>query len=162
MVDPLFDEDYNLWVIMQQTRDAIWAARERELSKYDMSVMEAAVLFIVQVIERTVDRRATIGEVAKWLFRSPNSMSELISRMERKGLIEKARDLTKKSALRIEVPEKGKQFHELAAQRQPIHEIMSSLSVEERRQLWVSLGKLRNKALSVLDIDDKPPFPQFL
>ena len=162
MVNPLFDEDYNLWVMMHQTRDAVWTAREKELSKHNLSVMEAAVLFVAQVIERTADRKPTVAEISRWLFRSPNSMSELLSRMEKRGLVRKVRDLTKKSAVRILVTEKGKQFYELSTERKAVHEIISSLSEEERRQLWVALGKLRNRALKVAGIDSKPPFPQFM
>ena len=134
MVEPLFDEDYNLWVMVQQTRDAVWTAREQELSKYGLTVMEAAVLFTVQVIERTVNRRASIADISRWLFRSPNSMSELISRMEEKGLLSKSRNPSKKSAVSIAITEKGKQFYQMSTERQIVHEIMSSISGEERRQ----------------------------
>ena len=163
MEDPLlFDEDYNLWVMMQQTRDAAWTAREKELSNYGLSNMESGVLFIIQVIEQTINRRATIAEISRWLFRSPNSMSELISRMEKKGLVTKARDPSKRSAVNIAITEKGMQFYKLSTERRIVHEIMSSLSEKERRQLWIALGKIRNNALELIGISNKPPFPQFL
>lgn len=162
MVEPLFDEDYNLWVMVQQTRDAVWTAREQELSEYGLSIMEAAVLFVVQVVERTANRKVSIADLSRWLFRSPNSMSELISRMEKKELVNKTRNQSKKSAVSISITEKGKKYYQMSTERQIVHEIMASLTSEERQQLWIALGKIRNNALEAIGISSKPPFPQFL
>ncbi len=160
-MDPLFDEEYNLWVMLLQTRDVAWTAREKDLAKFDLSVTEAAVLNFVQLIERTVDRQATVAEISRWLFRKPNSMSELLSRMENKGLVKRVRDLPKNSAVRIELTEKGKQFYNMQIKSPFVSEIISTLSEEERQQMWTVLGKLRNKALKILGITRKPPFPNF-
>lgn len=161
MVDPLFDENYNLWVMLLQTRDVAWAARTKDLAKYNLAVTEAAVLNFVQLIERTTDRQATIAEISRWLFRQPNSMSELLSRMEKKGLLRRVKDLPKNSAVRIELTEKGKKLYEMQIKSPFAAEIISSLSEEERQQMWTILGKLRNKALNILGISRKPPFPNF-
>jgi DNA-binding MarR family transcriptional regulator len=160
-VDPLFDENYNLWVMLLQTRDVAWAARTKDLAKYNLAVTEAAVLNFIQIIERTVDRQATIAEISRWLFRKPNSMSELLSRMEKKGLVRRVKDLPKNSAVRIELTEKGKEVYESQIKSSFASELMSSLSEEERLQMWTNLSKLRNKALNILGIDRKPPFPSF-
>ena len=161
MVDPLFDENYNLWVMFLQTRDVAWAARTKDLAKYNLAATEAAVLNFVQLIERTVDRQATIAEISRWLFRKPNSMSELLSRMEKKGLVRRVKDLPKNSAVRIELTDKGREYYNKQIKSPFITEIISSLSEEERLQMWTILGKLRNKAFTILGINKKPPFPNF-
>ncbi len=35
------DEDYNLWVLLHQAKDAVFKAREKELSQYGITTMEA-------------------------------------------------------------------------------------------------------------------------
>ena len=162
MIDPLFDENFNLWIMIQQTRDALWAAREKELSNYGLSPIEMAVLFYIQIIERTTDRKTTATEIARWLFRKRNSISELLGRMEKKGLVKKIRDLDKKNSVRITLAEKGQQLYSQAMEGQIINKLLSSLSEEERRHLWPGLGRLRNNAIRELGISQKPPFPQFL
>ena len=155
MVDPLFDENYNLWVMFLQTRDVAWAARTKDLAKYNLAATEAAVLNFVQLIERTVDRQATIAEISRWLFRKPNSMSELLSRMEKKGLVRKIHDLDRKNLVRVEMTEKGRQAYMYAARLTSIHRIMSSLSEDEHHRLSLLLGKLCEKASEELGIDNK-------
>ena len=44
------DKDFNLWVLLQQARDAVFKAREKELSPYGITPMETAVLFIIQAV----------------------------------------------------------------------------------------------------------------
>jgi DNA-binding MarR family transcriptional regulator len=164
MTAPLFGEIYNLWVMMHQTTDAMWAAREKELkeiNKSGLSIIEFGVLFFIQVIERTNDRKATATEISRWLFRKRNSVSELASRMEKKGLVRKARDSERKSVVRITMTDRGRQLYQQAmAEGQFVSAIMSSLSEEERQQLWLMLGKLRNIAFKNLEITQKLPFLQ--
>jgi len=44
------DEDYNLWVLLHQTTDAVAKARQKELNQYSISVIEVGVLVVIQAI----------------------------------------------------------------------------------------------------------------
>lgn len=79
------DQDYELWVLLHQPRDAVFKAREKELSPYGISTMQAAVLFIILAI----GNEATPTEISRWLLREPHSVSNLLSRMEKEGLVTK-------------------------------------------------------------------------
>ena len=83
------DQDYNLWVLLHQAKDAVFKAREKELSQYGISAMEAAALFIIQAI----GDKATPAEISRWIFREHHTVTALLSRMEKKGLITKVKDL---------------------------------------------------------------------
>lgn len=149
------DRDYNLWVLLHQTRDATYNAREKELRQYGISLMEAAVLFIIQAI----GDEATPAEISRWLFRKQHSVTALLVRMEKRGLVKKTRDLARKNMVRVTITEKGTQAYSNSANRDSIHKIMSTLSEEEHGQLSASLLKVRDVALKEIKIDYELPFP---
>jgi len=57
------DQDYKLWVLLHQTRDVMFKAREKEFRKYGITSIQAAVLSIV----KTIEGKATPSEIARWL-----------------------------------------------------------------------------------------------
>jgi len=137
------DDDYRLWVLLHQAKDTIFAAREVELRQYGTSPMHAAVLFII----RAIGSEVTPAKIARWLLRSPNTVSDLLDRMERAGLVRKTRDLDRKNVTRVTITDKGRQAHNDSMKLESVHRIMSCLSKEERQQLWSILQKLRDEAL---------------
>ena len=149
------DQDFRLWVLLHQTRDAIFKAREKELKPYGITTMECGVLFIVEA----VGYKATPAEISRWLYREPHSVSVLLSRMEKKGLIKKTKDLERKNLIRISLTEKGKQAHISCTKLKSVHNIVSTLSKEEYRQMASYLGKLRDSALKENGIEEGLPFP---
>ena len=150
------DEDYSLWVLLHQVRDTMFAAREEELRPYGSSPMQAAVLFIIQAI----GSEATPAEIARWLLRRPNTISDLLNRMERAGLIRKTNDLARKNMIRIAITEKGLQAHNDSMKLESVHRIMSCLSKEECQQLRSYLERLRSEALKPPTVTTRQvPFP---
>ena len=150
------DEDYVLWALLNQATDAMHKARQKELDQYGVSSADAGVLFVIQAI----GERATPAEITRWLLREPHTVSELLSRMEKEGLVSKTKDLEKKNLVRVSMTEKGRQVYQQSTKRKSIHKMMSCLSEEERQQLMASLEKLRNRALGELtEKRSKPPFP---
>ena len=153
---PSVDEDYKLWVLLSQAADTALRARQKELERYDISTAEAAVLFAVQAI----GERATPVEITRWLLREPHTVTELLHRMERVGLVTKTKDLEKKNMVRVSITAKGRHAYEQSTKRKSIRKVMSALSREERQQLGSYLERLRNKALGELTEErPKPPFP---
>ena len=150
------DEDYSLWVLLNQAKDTIFAAREEELRPYGTSPMQAAVLFVIQAI----GSEATPAEIARWLLRNPNTVSDFLNRMERAGLIRKTRDLDRKNVIRVTMTEKGRQAYDNSRKLESIHRIMSCLSKEERQHLRSYLEKLRSEALKPSIVSTRQvPFP---
>ena len=139
------------WVMLHQTRDAIFKVREKELKKYGISTTKASVLFNIQAI----GYKATPSEIARHLLRESHSVSTILSRMEKQGLVRKVNDLDRKNMVRVYLTEKGQQVYHKATKRESICKIMSCLSDEECRQLISLLKKLRNKALKELGIEDR-------
>ena len=148
------DKDYTLWGLLIQAKDMVFKAREKELRQYGISPEEAAVLSIVHFL----GDRAMPAEISRWLLRKPHTVSGILSRMEKKGLVRKTKDLHKRNLVRISLTGKGEQAYNQSTNIESIHQIMSSLSEDERQQLGSYLKTLRDKALKQLGID-QPPFP---
>jgi len=152
------DEDYNLWVLLHQTTDAVLRARQKELDQFGISVIEVGVLVVTQAI----GEKATPSEISRRIFREPHTVSALLNRMEKRGLVKKTHDLDRKNLVRVSITDKGQQAYHKSTMRKSIRKIMSSLSEEERQQLRSCLEKLRNKAFKELIVEYKPPpLPKF-
>jgi len=148
------NKEDDIWIMLDQAHAAIYADREKELRQYNLSTMKSAVLFCINQIGSEV----TPAELSRWLLRRSHSVSGLLNRMEKDGLIKKTKDLHRKNLVRVTVTEKGKQAYKDSLKSVSIRRLMYCLSVEERKQLYSSLEKLRNMALQELGAP-RPPYP---
>ena len=156
MKESLFtDQDYNLWWLMLLTRRTMYKARSRELYQYGITPEEAAVLFVT----KAVGRKTTPAEISRWLLREPHSVSYLLRRMEKEGLIKMVKDLDRKNLIRVALTQKGHNAYRHSTSREVMHSILAPLSEEERQQLRSYLHKLLNEALKKIGIERKIPFP---
>jgi len=154
--DVLKDKDHHLCTLLWQTRDAMYKSRQNELRKFGVTISEAAVLFFVSILGPKV----TPMKISQWLFREPQSVSELINRMYKKGLVKKTKDLKKKNMVRVSLTEKGEGIYKNTVKtRFVIKDILSCLSDYEKEQLRGLLYKVRNCAVEDLHIKHKPPYP---
>ena len=91
-----------LWVLIAQTRDAILRARELEYARYGISNERRAVLTIIQ----NYGGRATPVDIARDLFRELHSVTEMLVRMEKDGLVTRHKG-TGRSKVEVSLTEKG-------------------------------------------------------
>ena len=150
------DQDYDLWVLLNQVQSLMMNARDTELMEYGTTGMQAGVMFIINAVGEEI----IPADISRWLLRKPATISGLLDRMEKAGLIQKARDLPRKNLIRIRLTEKGKQDYKKSLKRKSIHKTMSCLSEEERQQLAPILLKLRNSVTKVLRYREKGPYPE--
>jgi len=149
------DRDYDLWVLLAQARDVILEARENELRQYDVTAWQAAVLFIIDVAGGT----ASPADIARWSLRKPNSVSGILDRMKKAGLIKVARDTRRKNMKVISLTEKGYKVLKDSMKRESIHQIMSCLTADQYQQLKALLEKLRSRGFEVLGSQRNIPLP---
>ena len=94
---PFMRHCFDLWVLLSRTRDAVFKARQKELNQWNISIVQAAVLSALY----DVDEKATPAKISRWIFREPQSVSEVLGRMESRGLLRKIKDLAKKNRVRV-------------------------------------------------------------
>ena len=151
------DDDFNLWIFLQQAHDTLSRAREKELSQYGMTLRESACLFSILAIGDNV----TPAKISRMMFREHHTVSGLLSRMERKGLIKRKKDPRMKNVWRVSLTKKGQNTYHQSIKRESIHKVMSPLAEDERQQLRSYLERIRDEALKQLALAGRSriPFP---
>ena len=155
MPNLIHNEDFRLWVLMRQTTEAIRKLRARELGKYGISPVHAAILYIL----KTSDEPVTPALISRWLIREPHGVSEMLDRMEKIGLVSKVKDLDRKNRVRIVITDKGEEVYQIASEMKSIRKVMSRLSYKQRGKLSLHIRLLRGKAFKELGDERKFPFP---
>jgi DNA-binding MarR family transcriptional regulator len=144
-----------LWQIFARTNHLVTKLRQKELRQHGINMNEAIVLFTALRLKN----RATQGNMSRQLFWEPHTVSEQLKSMETKGLIRKVRDPAKQNPIRVEVTEKGLEAYRDSARRKSTREIMSVLTKEEQRQLWILLARVRERAMKKMGLHVSDPFP---
>lgn len=151
------DPYYSLWVLLARTRDAVYRVRQKDLNESGLTAEQSFVLNTIQtLVNRGMAARVTPAEISRQMFRESQSVSELLHRMEREGLVSKVKDLQRKNMVRIEITKKGRERLEAGMNTASIPKIMSNLSARQREDLVTSLTVIRKAALEQLGVSDVP------
>lgn len=156
MKPPDSDELFALWWLLGQTRDLLFRVRKRELAQYNILPRQSAALFIINLL----GSKATPSGIARWLTRESHSTLGMLNRMEKQGLIKRMVTSGKKGPVRIILTSKGRKALSQANLRKSIHEVLSRLTPNQRKQLRTTLEILRNSALEKLESYHRPLFPR--
>jgi len=153
------DTIHVLWTLLHQATEAIGRAREKELAEHGIALRQVAALYVINHLIEAKGEDVTPSELAQWLFRRPNTISSILDRMEREGLIKKGKDRQRRNLVRVSLTEKGKTAYQKSTQRESLHEVIGCLSAEEQDVLFGYLERLRDNALKYMGVDEKPPLP---
>ena len=148
--------EYQTWFLLHEVDTGIQRSMESELKPFGVSVIATGLLYILKSSEEPV----TLAELSGWLFRKPHSVSELVTRMAKQGLVTKTADLEKKKGVRVSITIKGDQIlSEYINKMQVISRLMSSLSEEETQTFRTCLEKIRKSVIEELVLSAQRPFP---
>jgi DNA-binding MarR family transcriptional regulator len=146
------DKDYDLWMRLNLTISAILKARIPDMADSGLSYAEYAVLGMIEWLGGS----AIPAELARWLMRRPQSISELITRMEGRGLVKRTRSAENKKIRKVVLLPKGREALRRTVERDPIHSVMR-LPEDEYRQLWLLLERLTAQSLAHVRREAGPP-----
>ena len=139
----LFPDLYwQAWAVLVQTRHRLHETLKKAMEPLGVSPRQAAVLMIIEGI----DGPATPAEISRWLNRERPSVSVLLERMKRKGLIEKTKDFNRKNLVRVTLTEKGKETIDALMEMKIVAPIFSTISEEQLQQLMSYLTILSDRA----------------
>ena len=133
----VIDADFALWRFLDHTRYMIFRQRERELSGLGVTPEQAHVLDILRASRGIT----TINEIVRMTQLRHHSISTLIDRMSKQGLVTKVRDKQDKRAFQIVLTDKGSEL----LSRIPVESVKKAfacLSDEEKGQLRSCLEQL--------------------
>jgi DNA-binding MarR family transcriptional regulator len=151
------DPNLRLWILLHQARDAILKVRDNELSKNGLTAAEFGTLHVISII----GGEATPATISRCMLRQHHSVTALLKRMEKKGLIAMIKNAERKNTWIVNLTEKGKELFSKSYVRDSLTSVMSVLMEDEKSQLEEYLTKLRDKAIrhsSNLQVQ-LPPFP---
>jgi DNA-binding MarR family transcriptional regulator len=149
------DKDHDLFQLFGRCYYLTKRARERELQRYHLTPEQVQVLFFVRIMKD----RATPAEISRVVLRKPHTVSSLVDRMVKRGLLIKREHAKYRNRLRLQITEKGEEYYQLSAKRGPIRRILSTLDEEDRKVFRQLLEKISEKAADELGLTrvDLPP-----
>ncbi len=143
------DEFFSLFVLIAQTKDAILRARQVEYEPYGISNERRALLWVIQ----SYGGQATPAEIGRRFFRELQSITEMLKRMEKDGLVTRHQGSGRSKTV-VRLTEKGSETLRQSLHNETDRRVMSVLTPEERDQLAASLSKVRKQALAELGVTD--------
>ncbi len=155
-------DEHRLWVIFHQTYDILTRCEEDVISETGITNQQFLVLWLMKFMTEVLDKPIIITDLAPSLFRSINSISSIIYRMEQNGLVEKVRDLEDRRAIRLRITEKGEEtfVKALKPSRALIKRVFSVFSDEELQTLFFLLKKMKARVIEEYGIREVKVDPE--
>jgi len=137
-----------LWLLLRRVGDTLMRCQDLVFSKYGLTTEQWGLLTAIK--SRGPLRPSDLADL---LDRTPNSMSMLIDRMVKAGLVRRTRDRKDRRVVTVSMTEKGKTVIEPAipAGWEFIHEVLSTLSDDEQRDLADTLEKVKCELVGYLN-----------
>jgi DNA-binding MarR family transcriptional regulator len=146
-------EEYEFSVLMAQVVEGLLKVIQNELKPLGLSPIQLGVMYAVKT-----SKEPPIGsEIARRLLRRPQSVHQVLGRMENQGLVRLIRSTKGKREVPVELTERGEEAFIEAGKKHVIPEILASLSPDERKQVRAILEKLRTATYEKLA--PQPSFP---
>jgi DNA-binding MarR family transcriptional regulator len=143
--EPAEDIEFQLWRLLEHTRFVIARSREKELAQYGLTLEQSHVLDILH----HCGGMSTIREIVNITMRQHHSISTLVNRMVKQGLVKKIRSKSDARQYNVVITETGELLFRKTT-RNSITDIFAALSESDRKGLGKGLSKLMVKAYQVL------------
>ena len=142
------NKDKGAWILLRQTNNLVLRCEDRVFGEHGLTTEQHAVLMAIKHIDGPV----RITDIARWLDRSVNSVSMIIDRMVKAGLVRRARDRKDRRTVFVTMTSQAEKAYVVAsvAGWELIQEILSPLSDEEKLNLIRLLETLRDKTYDYL------------
>ena len=138
-----------LWFMIHRTHEMLKMCEDRVFGEYKLTTEQYVVLVTIKYLDGPV--RPT--DVARWLGRSPNSISMMVDRIVKAGLLRRVRDRRDRRAVFLIITSKGEKALKPAtlAGWEFIQKILSPLSTEDRQALLSLLLTVQYEACKHLN-----------
>ncbi len=137
------------WLLLHQTSNLVVKAEDAVFGKEQLTSQQHAVLLAMKYIEGPV----TPSVIGHWLDRNTNTITTLVDRLEKDGLVKRVRDLRDRRSVRLEMTAKGKEAIDRATVTgwQLVEDILGGLSEDDLRTLINLLEIVRGRAFDYLN-----------
>jgi MarR family transcriptional regulator, organic hydroperoxide resistance regulator len=148
-------DKYHLWVHLRQTYGLLYGCEQDFHSKSNITGEQFSVLWNIKYITETKRSPVILSDLAAIVLRNMNSVSEIVNRMEKAGLVKKYKDLPDRRATRIEITPKGEKiFYDNAIPNLKfVDKLFSPLTDKEALTFLKLIKKLRKWMWQDFNID---------
>jgi len=138
-----------LWFLMHRDYILLKTCEDRVYNEHGLTMEQFAVLVTIKYLEDPV----RVTDVARWMGHSTNSVSMIVDRMVRAGLLRRLRDRRDRRVVHLTITSKGEEALKpaTAAGWEFIQKIMSPLSHEDRHTFARLLETLKYETLNYLN-----------
>jgi DNA-binding MarR family transcriptional regulator len=144
--------DSYIYGLLEHAQSLIVRARGLELAQFGITREQMSVLHAVLIS----DGAATIEEIGTIIIRQHNSVSTIVSRMSKLGLVKKERNDQEKK-FRVMLTEKARKIIS-SVPRKSIEIVFDCLSAQEKEQLASHLEKLVRQGHEIMGHNFNLPF----
>ena len=145
-------DSLDLWILMSRVDSLIRRSCELELAPLGLTTEQASILDNLS----RVNGSASIADIANATVRQYNSVTTLVNRMIKTGLISKERT-PNNGRYMIHMTDKGKKLH-IKITTNAIEMAFYDLPIGEKQKLFEILKMLLEKSRKNLGMDFRPPF----
>lgn len=141
------------WFAFNQVHGSGLACQEEAFRKLGISYQQYIVLIAIKKISPPV----TLSAVANWLDRSPHTITLIVDRMEKNGIVSRIKDLRDRRTTRVVITPEGERVYKRASRSsyEVPKLIFSSLTPEELSQAITIFEKMRETTYQYRGITDK-------
>ena len=140
------DEGQKTWLLWQHTVDLMGSYINTRLEVENKISYEQ---FLVLLLIRSIGKEANATFISRQLGRNPNTLSTILDRMEKAGLVKKTRDTTDRRIVYATMTDKGKKILKAAdvTGARLIEKFTGIFTPEERQTIRAFTSKL-DKAIT--------------
>jgi DNA-binding MarR family transcriptional regulator len=137
--------------ILHQVNNSLNKCEAEVFKKVEVSLPQYMVLEAINYIGNS----CTPSEVADWMDRNANSITLLIDRMEKGGLVTRVRDLKDRRVIRLSITKKGRAVYKRANKphKQLLKEMIPTLDTGELRELIRLLRKILDTTYDLRELE---------
>ena len=141
-------DEHHLWIVLHQVYNLMLKCEEIASSKAGLSREKYDVLMAIKFYNVVEETEVIETNLARVLYRSTNSISTIVDRMEAEGLIGKLRDLPDRRAIRLVVTPKAEKILQKAAKPylELIKRLCSVYTLKDLKSTIEAMEKLKKKA----------------
>ena len=125
---------------------AIFRITEKECRRHGISRQQVAPIFVLAAL----GGKCTRGQLTRYLFREPHTISELVGRMEARGILRRVDNPDRVNGVIIELSEKGWDVYHKVSDHRSAQHVLSVLTEGEKNEMSRLLSKLWESALEEL------------
>jgi DNA-binding MarR family transcriptional regulator len=145
-------DNFGIWVLMDSAHFTISRSRFLEIAQFGLTPEKAQILHAIESNGGSL----TQSKISEFTMRQHHSVSSLINRMVKEGLLKKVKYPGDRTFTVIMTKKGLGKYSNLT--HKSIDMILSSLTDKEKLALYALLEKLLNTSRNLLGLDYEPPF----